>query len=98
MQNPGNPINPNDPNNPNNQQGQPNNGMLAPAEQMAEQKVNEAIDQFAQKLPGGENYAQQAKNAADGVLKNLEQQLEQQAEQHKGDVGNILGNIFHKKD
>jgi len=79
---------------PYNQQGQPNNGMLSSAEQMAEQKVNEAIDQFAHKIPGGENVSQQAKVAADNVLKNLEQQLEQQAEQHKGDVGSIIGNIF----
>ena len=93
MQNPGNP------NNPNNQQGQPNNGMLSSEKQVAEQKVDEAIDQLAQKIPGGENYTQQAKAAADGVLQNLEQQLEQQIEQHKGDAGNILGNIFggHKK-
>lgn len=51
-------------------------GMLSGARQAAGQQVNQAIDQFATKLPGGEQYKQQAKDAADGVLRNLEKEGE----------------------
>jgi type II secretory pathway component PulF len=83
--------------NPQGQQGPQGNDALDSARHVAEQKIDAAIDQFAQKIPGGQNYSQQAKDAAGNVLENLEQQLEQQVEQ-RGGVGNILGNIFHHNE
>src|SRR5579884_2945526 len=47
------------------------------ARQMAGQQVDRAIDQFAGKIPGGQQYAQQAKDAASGILGNLESEAEQ---------------------
>jgi len=43
---------------------------------MAEQQINQAIDQFANKIPGGQQYSQQAKDAASGILGNLENEAE----------------------
>jgi hypothetical protein len=54
---------------------------------MAEQQVDQAIDQFAGKIPGGQQYAQQAKEAASGILGNLESE----AEQHMGNLGGLFG-------
>ena len=53
-----------------------NEGMLKSARDAAEQQVDNAIDQFAGKIPGGENYKQQAKDAADGILDNLQKEGE----------------------
>ena len=57
------------------------------AKQMANQQIDSAIDQFANKIPGGEQYKQQAKDAASGELDNLEQQ----AEQRFGNMGGLFG-------
>jgi hypothetical protein len=35
-----------------------------------------AIDQFASKFPGGQQYSQQAKDTASGALDNLEKEAE----------------------
>ena len=43
---------------------------------MANQQIDSAIDQYASKIPGGEQYKQQAKDAASGELDNLEQEAE----------------------
>ena len=51
-------------------------GMLSGARNASEQQVNQAIDQFAGKIPGGEQYKQQAKDAADGILNNLQKEGE----------------------
>ena len=71
-QNQGNPQDPNQ-QNPN-QQGQ---GMLGGLEQQAQQQVDQGIDQLAQKVPGGEQFSQQAKDASAGVLSNVEGEAEQ---------------------
>lgn len=77
------------------QSGPVSHDQLEAAKQMAERQVDQAIDQFAQKIPGGAGYAQQAKDAAAGVLDNLESE----AEKHMGDVGGMLGGLFgHHKD
>ena len=43
---------------------------------MAENQVDSAIDQFANKIPGGSQHAQEAKDAASGILGNLEKEAE----------------------
>jgi hypothetical protein len=43
---------------------------------MAGQQVAQAIDQFANQIPGGQQYSQQTKDAADNVLDNLEGEAE----------------------
>lgn len=95
----GNPNQPSQQQNPQGgsaqQQGQGNPAQLEAAKHMAEQQLDQVIDQFAQKIPGGTAHAQQAKDAAAGLLDNLEKE----AEQHMGDVGGMLGGLFgHHKD
>jgi hypothetical protein len=81
-QNQGNPQDPNQ-QNPN-QQGQ---GMLGGLEQQAQQQVDQGIDQLAQKVPGGEQFSQQAKDASAGILSNVEGKVEGEAEQRLGGLG-----------
>ncbi len=74
-------------------------GMLDSARNVAEQKVNQAIDQFAGKIPGGEQYKQQAKDAAEGVLLNLEKEGENRINGMGGPQGifNKILSFFRKK-
>lgn len=68
---------------------------LDAARHIAEQQVDKAIDQFAQKIPGGTEHVQQAKDAASNIL----DKMEQEAEEHMGDLGGMLGGLFgHHKD
>ena len=73
-----------------NQAGHEDHGPLAGGRQMAEQQVDQAIDMFANKIPGGQQFSQQAKDAADGVLDNLENELEKRL----GNSGGLLGGLF----
>jgi hypothetical protein len=77
-----------------NQQGQQGQGqgMFGGVNQMANQQIDSAIDQFANKIPGGQQYSQQAKDAASGALDNLEQQGVQEAEKRFGFGGGNQGN------
>ena len=71
-----------------NQQGnQGQQGTLGGARQMAENQINQAIDQYGNKIPGGSKFTQQAKDAADGALNNLEQD----AEKRMGNLGGLFG-------
>ncbi len=90
--------------NQNNEQGNQNT-LPVSQEQMdalknqAEQKIDETIDQFAQKIPGGTQFSGQAKEAMSGVLDNLEKQAEEQGGNILGNIGNSIGGIFgHHKD
>jgi hypothetical protein len=49
--------------------------------------MDQAIDQFANKIPGGSQYAGQAKDAASGILGNLENEAEKRA----GGLGGMFG-------
>ena len=60
----------------------------------AEQKIDETIDQYAQKIPGGTQFSQQAKDAMSGVLDNLEKEAEEQGGNILGNIGNSIGGIF----
>ncbi len=74
---------------PNQQGGQQQNqgGQFSGAKQQAQQGMDQAIDQFANKIPGGQQYSQQAKDAAGGVLNNLEGEAEKR-------LGGGLGGLF----
>ena len=54
-------------------------GAIHQARQMAGQQVDQAIDQFANKIPGGQQYAQQAKDAASSGLDALENEAQKRA-------------------
>lgn len=57
---------------------------LSGAKQQAEDQINSTIDQFAGKVPGGDQFSQQAKDAAAGGLDNIEKEAE-------GKLGNLPG-------
>lgn len=75
---------------------QPQEGQLAQVKQQAQQQINSAIDMFASKLPGGAVLSQPAKNAASGILDNLEQTATGKIS-NLGDVGGMLGGILGQK-
>ncbi len=82
---------------------QDNQGPLSGARHTAEQQVDQAIDTFANKIPGGTQFSQQAKDAANGVLLNLENEGEKRLNDAGGTQGiftsvqNMLKNVFGKK-
>ena len=89
--------------NQNNEQGNQNtlpigHDQVEQLKHQAEQKIDETIDQFAQKVPGGTQYSQQAKDAMSGVLDNLEKEAEQQGGNILGNLGNSIGGMFGHKD
>ena len=70
-----------------NQSNQGQGGMLDGARNAAQNQVDQAIDQFGNKIPGGSQYTQQAKDAAHGILDNLEQE----GEKRMGNLGGMFG-------
>lgn len=66
------------------------------ARQMAQDQVDNVIDQYADKVPGGEQFKGQAKETVDGALKNLQQQGEKQMEEQDGlgGIADKLGGLF----
>jgi hypothetical protein len=60
------------------QQGNPaqQRGMLSGARDMAQNQIDQVIDQYANKIPGGSGFTQQAKEAASGILDGLEKEGE----------------------
>jgi hypothetical protein len=67
------------------QRGKP--GMLSDARRMAEQQIDQVIDQFGNKVPGATQYTQQAKDAVGGILDNLEREVENRM----GNMGGTFG-------
>lgn len=64
------------------------------AQQAATGEANNLIDEIAGKIPGGEGFAQQAKDAADQAIQGGVQQAEQAGEQQaQGGLGGIIGKI-----
>jgi hypothetical protein len=83
---------------PNAPSGQPpvgDPGMLGNARQRAEQQADSAIDQFADRVPGGEKHAQQAKDAVSDQMDNLEDQAQGRS---GGGLGEKLGHLFGRHD
>ncbi len=73
------------------------NNILQNAEQQAKDKADSAIDELASKVPGGEQLAQQAKDAVNQGIDQAGQAGMQQAEQQLGNVpgvGQQLGGML----
>lgn len=76
---------------------QPQNpGKFDAARNMAEQRIEQAIDQYAKKIPGAEKFVAQAKKASSGILDNLEKQAEGRFSGIKHTTGGLLGGLFGK--
>ncbi len=72
----------------------PAEGLLGGVNQQAQDKVGGVIDSVAGKVPGGDAFAQQAKDMAGGALGQLEQQAEAQiAEKLGGALGGFGGGL-----
>lgn len=56
------------------QSGQGGSDQIDAARQQAQGQINQTIDQFAGKIPGGDQLSQQAKDAASGGLNRLEEE------------------------
>ncbi|GLV55068.1 hypothetical protein KDH_19150 [Dictyobacter sp. S3.2.2.5] len=67
------------------------------ARETAEQKIRQAIDQYASKIPGGEQFASQAKDAATNVLNTLEKEAGNRLGGIVSGAGGILGGLFGKR-
>ena len=62
-------------------------GMLGGARNMAENQIDQAIDQYANKIPGGSGLTKQAKEAVGGILDGLEKEGENR-------IGDLGGGLF----
>ena len=69
------------------------NNILQNAEQQAKDKADSAIDELASKVPGGEQLAQQAKDAANQGIDQAGQAGAQQAEQQAKDKLGGMGGL-----
>lgn len=71
------------------------NSILRNLEQAGKNAADNEIDNLASKIPGGDQYAQQAKDAVNSGIDQAgqagEQQAQQQAQQHLGGLGGMLG-------
>ncbi len=77
------------------------NNILQNVEQQAKERVDAEIDNLASKIPGGEQFAQQAKDAANSGIEQAgqagEQQAQQQIQERRGGMGGLgqeLGGMF----
>ncbi len=77
------------------------NNILQNVEQQAKERADAEIDNLASKIPGGEQFAQQAKDAANSGIEQAGQAGEQQAQQQiqermggMGGLGQELGGMF----
>lgn len=62
-------------------------GILSGPRDMAENQIDQAIDQYANKIPGGSGLTKQAKEAVGGILDNLEKEGENR-------LGELGGGLF----
>ena len=69
------------------------NNILQNFEQQAKDKADAAIDDVASKVPGGDQFAQQAKDAVNQGIDQAGQQAEQQAQQQVSDKLGGMGGI-----
>ena len=58
------------------------------ARQQLEGHIGQVIDQYAARVPGGERFTPEAKQAVSGVLDSLQRQLEAEAANRLGGLGN----------
>ena len=59
------------------------------ARQQLEGHIGQVIDQYAARVPGGERFTPEAKQAVSGMLDGLQKQLEAEAANRLGAPGNI---------
>lgn len=75
-----------------------NQGMSGPdmggIEQQAQGDMEKQVDELASKVPGGQNVAEQAQNAASGDLSKVEQEAKDQSGNLPGGVGDKLGEML----
>ncbi|MBA2682481.1 MAG: hypothetical protein H0U76_29325 [Ktedonobacteraceae bacterium] len=57
------------------------------ARQQLEGHIGQVIDQYAGRVPGGEHFTPEAKQAVSGILDGLQRQLEAQAASRLGGLG-----------
>jgi hypothetical protein len=55
---------------------------LGPAREQAQQMINQAVDHFANLVPGGAQHAESAKQAIAKTLEELQHKLEEEAKKH----------------
>ncbi len=67
-----------------NQQGQ---DPFSNAKQMAKQQIGQVIDQLANRIPGGQQFAQNAKDTVNGALDTLAKNVEQVAKERLSSMG-----------
>ena len=71
-----------------NQQGQQDQGgILRGARDMAQNQIDQVIDEYANKIPGGSGLTGEAKNAVGGILDSLEKDGENR-------IGELGGGLF----
>ncbi len=61
------------------------------AKQMAKQQIGQVIDQLANKIPGGQQLAQNAKDTIGGALDTLAKSVEQVAKERLSSTGGMFG-------
>ena len=59
------------------------------ARQQLEGHIGQVIDQYAGRVPGGERFTPEAKQAVAGVLDSLQKQLEAEAANRLGGLGGV---------
>ncbi|GCE07047.1 hypothetical protein [Dictyobacter aurantiacus] len=64
---------------------------LHSARQQLENHIGDVIDQYAGRVPGGERFTPEAKQAVSGILDGLQKQLESQAASRMGGLGGTFG-------
>ncbi len=72
-------------------------GQLENLRQQAQDQIDRTIDQYASKVPGGEQVSQKAKDAAASGLDQIEKEAENRMGNmggNLGGLGNTLGDLF----
>lgn len=64
---------------------------LNSARQQLEGHIGDVIDQYAGRVPGGERFTPEAKQAVSGILDGLQKQLENEAASRMGNLGGAFG-------
>ncbi|GHO42499.1 hypothetical protein [Ktedonospora formicarum] len=64
------------------------------AREAAENKINRIIDDFAKKVPGGEQFKEKAKDMAGGALNMVQDEARKRSGGILGQAGNVLSRLF----
>ena len=83
-----------DPQRPENEQPGQYDDQINAARKKAEEGIDRVISDFAKKIPGGEQFEQQAKDMAGGALNVVQDQARKHSGNILGQAGNILSRLF----